>query len=143
MTATLDLVDLETKVKAMYRQVAQEPHGTFHFELGEKVAMRVGYDVDRLAAVPAGAVESFAGVGYFFDLAALEAGETVVDLGSGSGMDVFYAAGFVGPTGHVVGVDFSPEQLAKARELAANAGQVEFLKAASRICRLMMTAWTA
>jgi len=128
MTATLDLLDLETKVKAMYRQVAQEPHGTFHFELGEKVAIRVGYDVDRLAAVPTGAKESFAGVGYFFDLAALEAGETVVDLGSGSGMDAFYAAGFVGPTGHVVGVDFSPEQLAKARELAANAGQVEFLE---------------
>jgi len=128
MTATLDLVDLETKVKAMYRQVAQEPHGTFHFELGEGVAIRVGYDVDQLAAVPTGAVESFAGVGYFFDLAALQSGETVVDLGSGSGMDVFYAAGFVGPTGHVLGVDFSPEQLAKARRLAADAGRVDFLE---------------
>jgi len=128
MTATLDLVDLETKVKAMYRQVAQEPHGTFHFELGERVAIRVGYDVDRLAAGPSGAVESFAGVGYFFDLAALEAGETVVDLGSGSGMDALYAAGFVGPTGHVVGVDFSQEQLAKARRLAADTGQVDFLE---------------
>jgi len=128
MTATLNLVDLETKVKAMYRQVAQEPHGTFHFELGEGVAIRVGYDVDRLAAVPTGAVESFAGVGYFFDLAALQSGETVVDLGSGSGMDVFYAAGFVGPTGHVLGVDFSPEQLAKARRLAADAGRVDFLE---------------
>ena len=128
MTATLDLLDLEAKVKAMYRQVAQEPHGAFHFELGERVAIRVGYDVDRLAAVPSGAVESFAGVGYFFDLAALQAGETVVDLGSGSGMDAFYAAGFVGPSGHVVGVDFSPEQLAKARELAANTGQVDFLE---------------
>ena len=128
MTATLDLVDLETKVKAMYRQVAQEPHGTFHFELGERVAIRVGYEAERLAAVPAGAVESFAGVGYFFDLAALQTGESVVDLGSGSGMDVFYAAAFVGPTGHVVGVDFSPEQLAKARELAADTGQVDFLE---------------
>jgi arsenite methyltransferase len=128
MTATLDLVDLETKVKAMYRQVAQEPRGAFHFELGERVAIQVGYDADRLAAVPSGAVESFAGVGYFFDLAALEAGETVVDLGSGSGMDVFYAAGFVGPTGHVVGVDFSPEQLAKARGLAAGSGRVDFLE---------------
>jgi arsenite methyltransferase len=128
MTATLDLVDLETKVKAMYRQVAQEPHGTFHFELGERVAIRVGYEAERLAAVPTEAVESFAGVGYFFDLAALETGETVVDLGSGSGMDAFYAAGFVGPTGHIIGVDFSQEQLAKARELAADTGQVDFLE---------------
>ena len=128
MTATLDLVDLETKVKAMYRQVAREPHGAFHFELGETVAIRVGYDAERLAAVPTGAVESFAGVGYFFDLAALQVGETVVDLGSGSGMDAFYAAGFVGPAGHVIGVDFSQEQLAKARGLAAAVGQVDFLE---------------
>jgi arsenite methyltransferase len=128
MTATLDLVDLETKIKAMYRQVAQEPHDTFHFELGERVAIRVGYEAERLAAVPTEAVESFAGGGYFFDLAALETGETVVDLGSGSGMDAFYAAGFVGPTGHIIGVDFSQEQLAKARELAADTGQVDFLE---------------
>jgi arsenite methyltransferase len=128
MTATLDLVDLETKVKAMYRQVAREPHGAFHFELGEGLAIRVGYDVARLAAVPTGAVESFAGVGYFFDLAALQAGESVVDLGSGSGMDAFYAAGFVGPAGHVVGVDFSREQLAKARGLAGAASQVDFVE---------------
>jgi len=128
MTVTVDVADLEAKVKAMYRRVAQEPHGGFHFELGEQVAIRVGYDVDRLAAIPTGAVESFAGVGYFFDLAALEAGETVVDLGSGSGMDAFYAASLVGPAGHVIGVDFSPDQLVKARGLAAGTGQVEFLE---------------
>jgi ubiquinone/menaquinone biosynthesis C-methylase UbiE len=66
-------------------------------------------------------------VGHFFDLADLQPGETVVDLGSGSGMDVFYAAGLVGPTGRVVGIDFTPEQLAKARTLATEAGvtQVE------------------
>jgi arsenite methyltransferase len=128
MAVTVDVVDLEAKVKAMYRQVAHEPHGAFHFELGEKVAIRVGYDVDRLDAIPAGAVESFAGVGYFFDLAALEAGETVVDLGTGSGMDAFYAASLVGSSGQVVGVDFSPDQLIKARGLAAGIGRVEFLE---------------
>ena len=143
MAVTVDVVDLEAKVKAMYRQVAQEPHGAFHFELGEKVAIRVGYDVDRLAAIPTGAVESFAGVGYFFDLAALEAGETVVDLGSGSGMDAFYAASFVGPTGQVIGVDFSPEQLVKARGLARGSVRWTSSRAVSRICRLMTTAWTA
>ena len=76
-------------------------------------------------------MESFAGVGHFFDLADLPAGETVVDLGSGSGMDAFYAAGLVGPTGHVYGVDFTREQLDKARGLAAEAGlaQVEFREA--------------
>lgn len=92
------------------------------------MAARVGYDGDRLAAIPAGAVESFAGVGYFFDLAALTAGETVVDLGSGSGMDVFYAAGYVGAAGRVIGVDFSADQLRKARGLAGESDQVRFLE---------------
>ena len=114
--------ELEAKVKDMYRHVAQQPQDRFHFELGAPVALRAGYDADRLADVPAGAVESFAGVGYFFDLADLQPGETVVDLGSGSGMDAFYAAGLVGPTGHVYGVDFTPEQLDKARRLADEAG---------------------
>ncbi|MDQ3664108.1 MAG: methyltransferase domain-containing protein [Actinomycetota bacterium] len=122
MTAAVDTDQLEAKVKDMYRHVAQRPAGPFHFELGEHVALRVGYAVDRLEAVPPDALESFAGVGYFFDLAHLTAGETVVDLGSGSGTDVFYAASLVGPTGRVLGIDFTPEQLEKARRLAAASG---------------------
>ena len=128
MAVTVDTEELQAKVKDMYRQVAQQPHGRFHFELGAPVALRVGYDAERLANVPTGSVESFAGVGYFFDLADLQPGETVVDLGSGSGMDVLYAAGFVGAAGRVYGVDFTEHQLEKARRLAGEAGfaQVEF-----------------
>jgi arsenite methyltransferase len=128
VTVTVNTGELEAKVKDMYRQVARRPHDRFHFELGAPVALRVGYDANRLAAVPTGAVESFAGVGYFFDLADLQLGETVVDLGSGSGMDAFYAAGLVGPAGKVYGVDFTEEQLDKARRLAEDPGlaQVEF-----------------
>ena len=128
MTATVNTEELEAKVKDMYRHVAQQPQDRFHFELGAPVALRAGYDANRLAKVPPGAVESFAGVGYFFDLADLQAGESVVDLGSGSGMDAFYAAGLVGPTGHVYGVDFTQEQLDKARQIASDAGlaHVEF-----------------
>ena len=128
MTATVNTEELEAKVKTMYRHVAQQPQDRFHFELGAQVALRAGYDADRLADVPPGAVESFAGVGYFFDLAGLRPGETVVDLGSGSGMDAFYAAGLIGPTGHVYGVDFTREQLDKARRIASDAGlaHVEF-----------------
>ena len=130
MTVLVNTDELEAKVKDMYRHVAQQPQDRFHFELGAPVALRAGYDADRLADVPPGAVESFAGVGYFFDLAELQAGETVVDLGSGSGMDAFYAAGLVGPTGHVYGVDFTQEQLDKARQIANDAGlaHVEFRK---------------
>ena len=120
--SAVDIRELEAKVKDMYRHVAEEPQGEYHFELGRPVAERLGYPVDVLARIPAGAVESFAGVGYFFDLAELREGESVLDLGSGSGMDVLFAAHQVGPEGRVVGIDFTAEQLEKARRLAADAG---------------------
>ena len=127
MAATVDAQELEAKVKDMYRHVAEEPDGDYHFELGRKLATHLGYPPEVLDQIPEGAIESFAGVGYFFDLAELAEGESVIDLGSGSGMDVFFAAQQVGPQGDVVGVDFTAEQLNKARGLAANAGvtQVE------------------
>jgi ubiquinone/menaquinone biosynthesis C-methylase UbiE len=128
MSSPVNTDELTAKVQEMYRQVAEQPDAGFHFELGRPLALRLGYDVDVLDRIPAGAVESFAGVGYFFDLAGLSQGETVVDLGSGSGLDAFYAAELVGPTGLVVGVDFTVEQLAKARRLALDAGakRIEF-----------------
>ncbi len=122
MTATVDTRQLDSKVKEMYRQVAEEPGGDYHFELGRPLAERLGYPGDVLDRIPAGAIESFAGVGYFFDLADLSPGESVLDLGSGSGLDVFFAADRVGREGRVVGVDFSADQLAKARRLAAEHG---------------------
>jgi arsenite methyltransferase len=106
--------------------VAEQPHADYHFELGRPLADRLGYPPDLLDLIPAQAIESFAGVGYFFDLAGLGAGEQVIDLGSGSGMDAFAAAAVVGDTGRVVGVDFTAEQLAKARRLAAGLAHVEF-----------------
>jgi arsenite methyltransferase len=118
MASTVDVGELEAKVKDMYRHVAKEPEGDYHFELGRPLAQRLGYPADALDRIPAGAVESFAGVGYFFDLAGLRERESVIDLGSGSGMDVFFAATQVGSDGAVVGIDFTVEQLEKARRLA-------------------------
>jgi arsenite methyltransferase len=120
--ATVDVEELEVKVKDMYRHVATEPQGDYHFELGRSLAERLGYPAHVLDRIPAGAVESFAGVGYFFDLAQLQPGESVLDLGSGSGMDVFFAATEVGTGGTVVGVDFTLEQLSKARRLTEEGG---------------------
>ncbi|MGC0250921.1 methyltransferase domain-containing protein [Pseudactinotalea sp. Z1748] len=126
--ARIDVDELTTRVQAMYRAVAQDPDAEFHFELGRPLADRLGYPSEILDQVPTGAVESFAGVGYFFSLADLGAGESVIDLGSGSGMDSFFAAVQVGPGGQVVGVDMTPEQLDKAERLraAAGFGQVTF-----------------
>jgi arsenite methyltransferase len=128
MTATVDTQELDAKVKDMYRHVAEQPHGEYHFKMGRSLAERLGYPTDALSRIPGEAIESFAGVGYFFDLAGLRAGERVIDLGSGSGMDVFFAALRVGADGTVVGIDFTAEQLTKARRLAEQSGfsQVEF-----------------
>ena len=128
MEASVDVHELETKVKDMYRHVAQEPQGKYHFQLGRGLAEHLGYPGEVLDRIPDRAIESFAGVGYFFDLADLTEGEAVIDFGSGSGMDVFFAAERVGSSGTVVGVDFTAEQLAKARSLADEAAysQVQF-----------------
>jgi arsenite methyltransferase len=128
METTVDTHELEAKVKDMYKHVAEQPEGKYHFEMGRPLAERLGYPPDVLDPIPDGAIESFAGVGYFFDLADLREGESVIDLGSGSGMDVFFAAERVGGTGSVVGIDYTAEQLEKARRIAEEAGysQVEF-----------------
>jgi arsenite methyltransferase len=127
-TTTVDARELEAKVKDMYRHVAEEPAGAYHFEMGRPLAERLGYPAEVLDRIPEGAIESFAGVGYFFDLADLSEGERVIDLGSGSGMDALFAAERVGPSGAVIGIDFTAEQLDKARRIAEGAGfsQVEF-----------------
>lgn len=122
MTITVDRSALEAKVKDMYTAVADRPDGEFHFEMGRAMAERLGYAPADLDRVPKEAIDSFAGVGYFFHLAALESGERVADLGSGSGMDTFVAALKVGPTGHVVGIDMTDAQLAKAMRLATGRG---------------------
>lgn len=119
--APVDVAELEAKVKAMYKTVAEEPTGSYHFELGRDLGERLGYPTHILDQIPTPAVDSFAGVGYFFDLAELKPGDEVLDLGSGSGADVFFAALQVGPTGRVIGVDMTPEQLAKADGLRAGA----------------------
>jgi arsenite methyltransferase len=127
----VDRAELERQVQEMYRSVADDPLAPRHFETGRPVALHLGYPDSLLAAVPAAALASFAGVGYHFDLAALEPGERVLDLGSGSGTDAFCAAATVGETGRVVGVDFTDSQLARSRSLAAQLGiaNVEFVEA--------------
>jgi arsenite methyltransferase len=122
---------LEAEVKDMYRHVAREEEAELHFEVGRGLAEQLGYSAELLDAIPAEALASFAGVGHHLDLVALQPGEAVLDLGSGSGTDVFCAAVLVGGSGRVVGVDITDEQLAKAAGLRDREGfsQVEFVEA--------------
>ena len=88
------------------------------------------YSADQTAAVPAEAVAVSLGCGNPTALAALEPGQTVLDLGSGGGIDVLLSAKRVGPTGRAYGLDMTDEMLALARENQRRAGaeNVEFLK---------------
>ena len=67
----VDAAELRGHIRAMYRDVAQDPEGDFHFELGRPVAERLGYPADWLDAVPSEALASFAGVGHMLDVAAI------------------------------------------------------------------------
>jgi arsenite methyltransferase len=121
---------LEAEVKDMYRHVAHEENAELHFEVGRELAQHLGYPGPLLDSIPDEAVASFAGVGYHLDLAELQPGQRVLDLGSGSGTDVFCAAMQVGPTGQVTGIDFTDAQLEKARRLRDRDGiaQAEFVE---------------
>lgn len=121
-SATIDKVELEKKVKDMYRAVALNPKGEFHFEMGRALAERLGYSPEDLDRIPTESIDSFAGVGYYFHLANLKDGESVIDFGSGAGMDTFVAALKVGNNGSVVGIDMTDEQLVKANQLRDKAG---------------------
>ena len=124
----VDPAALREQVRDKYREVAVDPKGTFHFHTGRPLAARLGYETAAVDALPDGAVESFAGVGNPFSLRRLDSGERVVDVGSGAGFDSFIAAGQVGPRGRVVGIDMTPEMLAKSRCTAdaLSLAQVEF-----------------
>jgi arsenite methyltransferase len=129
-TSLVDGERLEAEVKEMYRHVARGEEAELHFEVGRGLTERLGYPAELLDAIPAEALASFAGVGYHLDLAALQPGDAVLDLGSGSGTDVFCAAVRVGKGGRVVGVDITDEQLGKAARLRDREGlsQVELVE---------------
>ena len=124
----VDAEALRDQVREKYREVAVAPDATYHFHTGRAGAVRCGYDAAVVDALGERAVESFAGVANPFGLRGLQVGERVVDAGSGAGFDSFVAAYQVGADGLVVGIDMTPEMLAKSRDTAEMLGlaQVEF-----------------
>ena len=119
---SLDVTKLRDDIKTKYREVATNPEQEFHFHHGRHLARLLDYPDELVDNLPGSLVESFAGTGNPFSLGPLNEGERVLDAGSGAGFDALIAAMKVGPGGHVIGVDMTPEMLAKARRNAASLG---------------------
>jgi SAM-dependent methyltransferase len=124
----MDLQELRRAVQSEYAVVAQEPQRGFHFHTGRLLADVLGYGELWLEDVPESSIASFAGTGNPFNLGELHAGEQVVDVGCGAGIDSLIAARMVAPSGRVIGVDMTPAMLDRARTGAAMTGltNVEF-----------------
>ena len=113
---------IKGEVLRMYQEVAEHPEAEFHFYHGRAAAEMFGYERAWLDRAPAGAVASFAGVGNPHLRSRLQPGETVLDLGSGAGLDSIIAGWQAGPTGRVIGVDLNPNMCAKAEAHAKASG---------------------
>lgn len=109
-------------VESMYTAVATHPARGFHFPTGRPATEYVGYPAGLLEQLPATAIESFAGVGYPFAAGVIVPGDTVVDIGSGSGTDLLLAALLTGPSGQAIGVDMTEAMREKAKANARSAG---------------------
>jgi ubiquinone/menaquinone biosynthesis C-methylase UbiE len=105
----------EEKVRKLVRESYAEAAKTQSCCCGAEVSEKIGYTKEQFKSVPEGAAHSF-GCGNPLALASLKEGETVVDLGSGTGLDCFIASKKVGEKGKVIGVDMTPEMLDRARE---------------------------
>ena len=106
---------LRDKVNEAYSAAATYPEQKHPFPIGRKLAENLGYASEVLDGLPPSSVEAFAGVSNVSLFADLPVGSTVLDLGCGAGMDSIIAARRVGPTGRVIGIDFSEAMLLRAR----------------------------
>ncbi|UCH38090.1 MAG: methyltransferase domain-containing protein [Candidatus Bathyarchaeota archaeon] len=107
--------EIEEAVRRKYSDVATNPQGSFNFPVGKEFALAVGYPKTVLDALPESFVESFTGANNPQPYIHLQRGETVLDLGCGAGLDLYFYAKTVGPKGRAIGVDISAEMIEKAR----------------------------
>ena len=115
-------LELRSAVQLAYSAAAERPSEKHAFPVGRVLAERLGYPAESLDTLPAVSVEAFAGVSNVAVFASIPAGAVVLDLGCGAGLDSLIAARRVGPSGRVVGVDFSDAMLARARQGAGILG---------------------
>lgn len=135
----IDRQGLRDAIQRVYSEVVCDPKKGYHFHTGPVYAAeRLGYSPAALAELPGSVTAPFAGVGNPLALGAPRRGETVVDIGAGSGVDSFLAARAIGPTGRVIALDMTPAMLERGRENVTLTGlsQVEYREADAEVLPL-------
>lgn len=125
----VDVEELRAAIRREYTEVAEHPDAGFHFHTGRALTAIVAYEDEWLDGISERAIESFAGTGNPFAMGLPQAGEQIVDIGSGGGIDSLIAGRMVGPDGHVIGIDMTEPMLDRARRAATESGledRVEF-----------------
>ncbi|HJN11115.1 MAG: methyltransferase domain-containing protein [Planctomycetota bacterium] len=125
---TLQDSEIKRQIRGRFANVARSPESEHVFPVGPDSAKQLGYDADEIDGLPAEVTESFSGVGNPLSLGELAPSQTVLDLGSGAGLDSILAARRVGPTGKVIGIDMTTEMLDKAKRnaVAADVSNIDF-----------------
>lgn len=119
----VDSSELRRAIERVYTEVVNDPKKGYHFHTGPEYAVeRLGYIREELADLPDGVTAPFAGVGNPLAMGRPRPGETVVDIGAGSGMDSFLAAKAVGAAGKVIAVDMTEAMRLRGRENVALTG---------------------
>jgi SAM-dependent methyltransferase len=120
-------------IRKKYKKVAKKVDGLFKYPTGKVGLEALHYDSEIIKGLPETVIASYCGVGNPFSLGSVNEGESVLDMGCGSGVDTIFAAKMTGPTGKVVGIDLIPEMLQRAKEnlTLANLDNVTYQEASS------------
>jgi len=119
-----DKQKIEKGLREKYNKVSITPEGQFQYPTGRTGLKALKYNLEILQSLPDSVTATYCGVGNPFSLGPLAKGETVLDVGCGTGVDAIFAAKMVGPAGAVTGIDLVPEMLNRAKENASLAGVV-------------------
>ena len=113
---TQDKKWIQKTIRETYSKAAKGPKGLFNYPTGHEGLTALKYDPELLQALPPDVAASYCGVGNPFTLGLINAGDAVLDVGCGAGVDTLFSAMITGPSGKVVGIDLTPAMLERAKK---------------------------
>jgi arsenite methyltransferase len=128
-----DKAKIQKAIRKKYKKVARTPAGLFKYPTGRAGLEAMQYNGELINALPETVADSYCGVGNPFALGPLSKGQSVLDIGCGSGVDAVLAAMMTGSAGKVVGIDVTPEMLQRANKNASltNLNNIVFAEASA------------